>query len=140
MPGSLIRVSVIRDGRERTVTVTLGEIPYAVDEFKPETAVQRRWEGIGASFQDVSIEIARAIGAPDPTGAVVTGVEPGGPASQARPVPLARGDVIVECGRREIRSAGDLQRKINATAPGGCVLLYIYRRGSNLFTVVRVPE
>jgi len=140
LPGSLIRVNVVRDGRERNVMVTLGEIPYAVDEFKPEAAVARRWDGIGAAFQDVSIEIARAIGAPDPAGAVVTGVEPGSPASQARPVPLARGDVIVECGRQEIRSVGDLQRRINATAPGGYILLYIYRRGSNLFTVVRVPE
>jgi len=136
-PGTRIKLAAIRRTRRIELTVTVGTGPYAEDEFRPPP--RKKWDSLGMAVQDVTADIAAAIGLPSPGGALITEIEPGGPAGQARPVPLARGDVILEGKGKTIRGAGPLHAMLKNCSPGERVLLFISRKGNCLFTVVRIP-
>jgi len=136
-PGSRVRLVAVRDHRDIALDVIVGQGPYSEDEFRPPP--RKKWDGLGVTVQDVTGDIAAAIGLPGPGGALVTEVESGSPAGNARPVPLTRGDVILESKGKAVTSAHDLQAMIKSSAPGERVLLFVYRRGSTLFTVVKMP-
>ena len=61
---------------------------------------------IGLTTQEISSELARALGVPANQGAVVVEVAPGSPAANAG---IKQEDVIVEANRRGVRSSADLR-------------------------------
>ena len=136
-PGSKVAVSVIRQGRKVGVELTVGEAPMMLSDFRPSPP--KKTTGLGLSLQDVTADVAGAIGLSGPGGAVVTEVQPGGPATLARPVPLLRGDVILEVGRKPVKNAQEAREALK-DAPNELLLLYVYRRGGTLFTVMRMPQ
>jgi serine protease Do len=66
-------------------------------------------------------------------GAVVTAVEPDGPAAEAD---IRAGDVILEAGRREITSVADLRRAVSALPRDKGILLLLDRQGGTFYAVV----
>jgi len=137
-PESSIRMDVLRGRQQIEVTVVVGEKPYAVDEFRPPP--MKRPVSLGLSVQDISREIAAALGLKGTSGALVTEVEMGSLSSRARPVPLVRGDVILEVNGASVTNAADFRGRLRRTKPGELVLLLIHRRGNELYTVVRMPD
>src|SRR2546426_3345223 len=87
-PGTTLKLTVLRDGREQTLDVALGETP----ERGPTTAAPPSApERPGLSVTDVTPEVAKKLGLPPGlAGALVTEVIPGGPAAEAG---LRPGDV-----------------------------------------------
>jgi serine protease Do len=77
------------------------------------------------SVQDLDREIAQQLGITETQGAVVSSVEPDGPASEAG---LRQGDVIVECDRREVSDAKSLQKALEKSDKRALLLV---RRGDN---------
>jgi membrane-associated protease RseP (regulator of RpoE activity) len=89
--------------------------------------VRRGW--IGVSIQEVTPDIARALGLSGAFGALIAAVDPGGPAKQTG---LQQGDVIVEINRQPIASPDDLAKTIFLSSPGEVALLLV-RRGQTQF-------
>ncbi|NQT21168.1 MAG: trypsin-like peptidase domain-containing protein [Planctomycetes bacterium] len=137
-PGSTVKMAVVRGRRTMALLVTVGQGPFAKDEFRPPSK-KERWTGLGLTIQDVTADIAAAIGLSEPGGALITDVAAGSPAGRARPVPLTRGDVILEMQRIPVRGAQHLRAMLKTSKPDARVLLFIYRKGSTLFTVVTMP-
>ena len=137
-PGSTVKMAVVRGRRTMALLVTVGQGPFAKDEFRPPSE-KERWTGLGLTIQDVTADIAAAIGLSEPGGALITEVAAGSPAGRARPVPLTRGDVILEMERVPVRGAQQLRAMLKASKPDARMLLFIYRKGSTLFTVVTMP-
>ncbi|RMH78070.1 MAG: PDZ domain-containing protein, partial [Calditrichaeota bacterium] len=79
---------------------------------------------LGVSIENVSDRVARAVGLPRPTGALVQGVSPGFPAEE---VGLRQGDIILSVNGEEVVSVSDLQTKIARHQPGDVVTLVIWR-------------
>ncbi len=79
---------------------------------------------IGVLIQDVNAQLAESFGLDRPRGALVSQVEPGGPADRAGVKP---GDVILAVDNQIIERYGELSTRISNTKPGSDVQLSIWR-------------
>jgi serine protease Do len=102
-----------------------------------EGKVTRGVIGVGVSREPLTEETARAHGLPDASGAVLSTVNPGGPADRAG---LRRGDVIVEFHGRPVRDNEDLVNFVVGTRPGTTVPVTVYRDGKRQTVNVTVDE
>jgi serine protease Do len=118
--GTHAEMKVLRNGHEKTLTVTVAEQPSerSVRAEKPHAV--RAW---GLALADLTPSLARRFGIPpDLHGALVRGIEPGSPADDAGIQP---GDVITEVDRQRVTSANTCQRALERA--GDKVLLRIQR-------------
>ncbi|MCC8982161.1 S1C family serine protease [Bradyrhizobium acaciae] len=97
-------------------------VKTVIPQLKEKGAVTRGW--IGAEVQSITPDIAETLGANSLRGAVVVGVQNGGPAAKAG---LRRGDAITSVNDEPIKSANELTRKVHAAAPGSSVKLSMVR-------------
>ncbi len=81
---------------------------------------------LGIAIQEVNQTLADSFKLDTPEGALVSNVDPGGPADKAG---LKTGDVIRKVDGRTIVSSGDLPALIGQSAPGKKVTLEIWRQG-----------
>jgi len=88
---------------------------------------------IGVELENISRSYAIALGLRSTRGALVTNVVKGSPAEEAE---LKPGDVIVQFGGREARSAEDTLNRIRLMKSGESVRLGILRKGQPLETEV----
>lgn len=84
--------------------------------------VVRGW--LGVYIQEITPEIARAMGLKSSNGALISEVAPGGPAEEAG---LQDGDIVIEMNGTEVRSSVQFRNDIATTAPGEKVNLTVLR-------------
>ncbi|MBB2202670.1 DegQ family serine endoprotease [Gluconacetobacter tumulisoli] len=108
-----------------------------IDQLRRTGKVSRGW--IGVRIQDVTQDIADGLGLKAAHGALIAGVEPKGPAANAK---LQTGDVIQSLGGKDID--GRALPRLMADVPAGQVVtLGIWRHGRTLavpVTVGALPE
>ena len=92
---------------------------------------------IGVTIQDVNAQLAESFGLDRPRGALVSAVEPDGPAARAGINP---GDVIVTVDGHSIERYGELSSAIAAIKPGSDARLALWRNGTERSVSVRVVE
>jgi serine protease Do len=92
---------------------------------------------IGVVIQEVSRELAESFGLEKPAGALVNGVEKGGPAEKAG---IESGDIITKFNGKAVDSSSDLPRIVGATRPGTSVPMEIWRKGAARSVSVVVGE
>ncbi len=92
---------------------------------------------IGVTIAPVTKEVAESIGLGKPAGALVQGVETGGPADKAG---VEAGDIITKVDGKAIEKSGDLPRIVGATKPGAKATLQLFRRGATRDVSVTVVE
>jgi serine protease Do len=92
---------------------------------------------IGVTIQDVNAQLAESFGLDRPRGALVSSVEPGGPAAHAG---IAAGDVVLAVGGRPIERYGELSATIAAMKPGADASLELWRNGKRQDVSVRIAE
>ena len=80
--------------------------------------------GVSISRDPLTKELAKELGLPNTSGAVVSSVTPNTPAERAG---LKRGDVIVEYNGRPVTDSDSLVSMVVATKPGTTVPVTIYR-------------
>ncbi len=131
-PGTVVRLKVLHDGKDRDVSVTLVELPAKAPAAPANpgggTSLQ-----LGISIQTLTPALAQQSGLPAQTnGVLITAVSPGSPAEAAG---LQHGDVVLEANHKPVISADQLR---NAIRQGGNqpMLLLIDRSGERLYVVV----
>ena len=92
---------------------------------------------IGVTIGAVSREVAEAIGLAKPQGALVTNVDPDGPAAKAG---VEAGDVVLRFDGRMIESQSDLPRIVGGTKPGTKATMNVWRKGAARDLQVTVVE
>lgn len=136
-PGTSLKLTILRDGKQMTVPVTLENMDHASANAESGSASQGkpRW-GIG--LQDLTPDLRQEMQAPaDIHGAVITEVQPGSAADNAS---LQRGDIILEVNRHKVDSAAAVQEALKSVSPGQDVLLLVYSNGGNSFRVLHPTE
>ena len=129
-PNSKAKLDIIRDGKEKTIEVTIGTMPQKVEGQLPEK--ETAW---GLSVQDITPEVAQQLGLnPDEQGVVISGVDPGSPAGEAG---LRTGDVVKEVNRQEIHNLNDYNQALEKAKQDKSLLLVIKRGGSTHFVVLK---
>lgn len=97
--------------------------------------VSRPW--LGATTQSLTPELARALGARDATGVLVSDVAPEGPAARAG---LRSGDILIELDRTKIASRAQLDRAVAGLKPGRSVTVRVRREARDVTATVRLGE
>lgn len=98
-------------------------VSKVVDQLKQFGETRRGW--LGVRIQDVTPDVAEAMGLADAAGALVTDV-PDGPAKDAG---IQSGDVITRFGTADVASAGDLTRRVADAPIGEAVPVIVLREG-----------
>ena len=113
-PGEKVRLRVLRDGRERNLTVTLGrrdEADAANDNELPEDGDDSLSAEVGMRVSELNDALRQRYRVPeDVEGVVVTAVRPGSPAQSAG---LRPGVVILQVDGETVASERDLRDKID---------------------------
>lgn len=89
----------------------------------------------GATAQDVTPELARALGVPVNEGAMLVDVATGAPAEKAG---LKRGDVITAINGRPVRGSADLRNQLGLVPVGDVVELRVLRDGKAITAKVTI--
>jgi serine protease Do len=92
---------------------------------------------LGVTIQDVNQALAESFGLAKPEGALVSSVEPGGPAAKAGVQP---GDVVLALNGKEISGSPDLPPRVAELKPGTIARLDVWRDHRRREVEVRVGE
>jgi Do/DeqQ family serine protease len=139
-PGTEATLTLLRDGREQQVKVTLGELTAnapGVREEGGEGGGGEQSEGgkLGIEVTPLTPEVASRLRLPsDKQGLVVAGVDPDGPAANAG---LQQGDLIEQANRQPLKSAEDLNAAIRNAGDRPLLLLITRGEQGTLFVTVR---
>jgi serine protease Do len=125
-----VTVKVLRDGKEVALQAKVGEMEgnATTDPAKSPTH-----KTLGITVQDLTPQIARELGVKATKGVVVTGMEPGSAAEEAR---LQTGDVIREVNRKPVTGVNDFIQKVEKAKGQESLLLLIQRGQSSLYAAV----
>lgn len=130
--GSTVTLDIIRDGKERAISLSLGELP---DDFSGQTTLQENDGLLGGMTIAPLSELTREkfeINKNIKTGIVITKIEVGSKAEKAGLMP---GDVIIEINRQNVKSM-DGFRKIYKKSKENLLFL-ISRNKSTFYLVLR---
>lgn len=113
-------------------------IDVAMDVQSQLRATGRVQRGrIGVVIQEVTKELADSFGLSSAEGALVSSVEPRGPAEKAGIEP---GDVILRFDGKQVEKSGDLPRLVGGTKPATASVAQIWRNGATRDIRVTVAE
>jgi serine protease Do len=128
-PGEKVTLKVLRNGKEKTIKVTLGELP---DE---EAALVEGESGqeLGLQLQEVTPDLARTHELPSDKGLIVTDLDPNGVAADAG---IRRGDIITEVNQKPVRTISEFQKKVGEAKEGEMMLFLIKRKEGSLYIAV----
>lgn len=132
-PGSKARVKIFRDGKERIITVTVGEAPRdtrAAASSEPSVGSNP----LGFSVDDLSASQREALGLEANEGVVVSRVS--GSAAQR----LRAGDVILMVGKTRVGSVKQFEQATRDAKPGEPVMLLVRRGEITQFITVTPPK
>ena len=92
---------------------------------------------LGVRVQDVTPELAEALGLGSTRGALITRVEPGSSAEEAG---VRAGDVVILVGGREVDDSADLRNYVGLLHIGDDVHMTIMREGRQINLVAKVAD
>ncbi len=145
VPGTKVRIGVFREGRERTLDVTLSAL---LDEDAVAGAAPRAPGGsgtpaptgsanaLGVIGQDLDAGLRRQLGLGDGEGVGIARVD-GDAAAEAG---IRPGDVILQVGRNKVGSVAALDRELRGVKAGQTVMLLVRSRAGGSRFVAVTPE
>lgn len=119
-PGDRVRLTIVRDGKQREVTVALGEFPRAE---MPRRVVERgepTEQLLGFAVSALTPRLAQEYGLDQRSGVVITGVAP---LSAAFDAGVRAGHVLLEINKQPVQRPEDVARIAASIEPGAVVSL-----------------
>jgi S1-C subfamily serine protease len=154
-PGDKVELVIVRDGKEKTLTITTGGTPETklrkpeilkfkspkvkLPKIKPEIYKFCTSSGvrIGVRIEDLTEQLGDYFGVKDGEGALITEVDEEGPAYEAG---LKAGDVIVEVDEEKIEDTEDLISAISGKEEKDKVEIKVIRDQKPQSFTVEVEE
>jgi len=139
-PGSDVTLTIVRDGREQQLKVTLGELTENGNGAGGQPGGgggEGQSEGgkLGLALAPLTPELAQRLRLPeDKPGLVVTDVDPSGPGADAG---LQQGDLIEQANRQPLKSVEDLRAAIQNAGERPLLLLVTRPGEGTIFVTVR---
>jgi serine protease Do len=134
-PGTKVDVVVLRDGKEQTIKVELGEKPKNGEMGAGESATQNK---LGLAVQNLTDELAERLGYKDLGGVVVSQVEPD---SLANTAGIRQGMLIMEVNRKPVKNTKDFDEAIEQAVKEGSVV-FLINNGNNgqYYVAIKLPK
>jgi len=126
--GEKVELTIVRDGKEKKITVELVEMP---EEQEMATATEAEsGSELGVTVRDLTPALAKEFGYdPDEAGVLVVELERGTEAAEK----LQRGDIIKRIGNVIIKDVNDYQQALQNIKKD--VILMLVKRGKNTFFI-----
>ncbi|AHJ68686.1 DegQ family serine endoprotease [Granulibacter bethesdensis] len=106
-----------------------------VDQIRKFGRARRGW--LGVRIQQVTPEIAESLGLKETNGAMIAGVNEGGPADKAH---LQNGDIILKFNNQDVKDMHSLPRIVAETPIDETVPVVVWRGGKRVTLDARVGE
>jgi len=136
-PGTKVKLSVIRDGKEESYIVKIAEL----ESEKEQETTSSSGKDIGLSVRELTPRLANRYGYKTQEGLIITEVRR---YSEAAKEGLEVGDIILEANRKRVRSAKELESILKKTSPGESIMLLISRESNRqaqeFIVTLRIPE
>jgi serine protease Do len=131
-PGTNVTLNIVRDGQEKKVNVTLGEL-HEKDEKSPATENSGSSALDGVQVEALTPDTAEQLNLPASVrGVVVDSVDPSSNAAESG---LNRGDVILEVNHKPVTSVSEYNHAIES-ANKGTVLLLVNTGGYTRYVAI----
>jgi serine protease Do len=130
-PGSSVKLGVLHNGSEKTVTLTLGTLP---DERQANAGTQGSSEK-GTPRLGLTLAPAGAVGAGN-QGVAVTAVDPNGPAAERG---MQSGDIILDVAGKAVSNPADVTKEIADLHKAGKRTVLMRVKSGNATKFVAVP-
>ena len=139
--GSTQSLSVLRDGKPITLSVTCREMPadFTAANFGGRESADgtSRFDQLGIEAETLTPKLAEHLGVKADHGVAITDVHSGSPAAAAG---LATGMVITEVNRMPVKTTEDLEKALKAKSLDQGVLLLVRSAEGSRFVVIRVES
>lgn len=141
--GEAVDVTVLREGKEETLSVTLGRRETAEGQSAEDgeaTGTVKDGEALGLTLTPLTPQMAVEMDlAQDMRGLLIQQVDP---ASEASEKGLMVGDIITEAGQQPVQTLDDLNARIDEAREAGrkSVLVLIRRENEPLFVALPIGE
>jgi len=131
--GSKARVEILRNGREKTLYVTIEQLPSESQPIAAAKTEPTSSNRMGVEVIDLDAESLKALG----RGVLVRKVIPGSPAEQSG---LAVGDVLLQLDRKNVNNVADFRKKVAKLPIGRMIPVLVHRQGADQFIVMKISE
>jgi serine protease Do len=129
-PNTLIKIGLLRNGKEKTLSLKIGTMP---EEAQKSISPQKENDW-GMMVQELTPQLAQQLDLkPGTTGVVISDISEGSPAAEAG---LRPGDLITEVNRTAIKNLSDYQQALQQVKTGENLLLLVKRTGGSFYTVL----
>jgi serine protease Do len=129
-PGTKVDVKIIREGKELTIPMTLGE--YKEKKIIKKAEYENALKGV--TVQELTPGVRDRLDLPENlNGVVITNISAESPAQGL----LQPKDVIQEVNRHAIQSAQEFEQVVSKIGPHDTVLLLIYREGGSVYLTIK---
>lgn len=129
-PGTKVRLTVLRNGKEKKLTLEIGTL---TDEAIAATGETGSAAELGMTVQTITPDLAQQLDAEPGKGVAVTNVKPGSIAARAG---IRPGAVILQVDRKPVDSAEAFRKAVKASGDDKKVLLLVSRGGMASFVVL----
>jgi serine protease Do len=130
-PGTKAGVTVLRDGKSKLLSVTLGELPEKVASAPVKSQYRNVMRGV--HVQNLTPDIRRQVDVPkEVNGVIITDID----SDSAASIALRAGDVIEEINRNTINNVSDYEKIVSKLGEKESVLLLIYRGGGHMYVTI----
>lgn len=138
-PGARVEMVVLRDGRRRTLTITLRKRP-SIEELRGQIRgrqEQEQSQRLGITIQNMTEELAERFGFDDADGVIITQVRPNTVAAEKG---LRAGMVIKQINREQVNSVDEARDLINESIEEEESILMLVTDGqASQFVVLKPP-
>jgi S1-C subfamily serine protease len=134
-PGDKLALKVVRDSKERTVTVTLGNVPAR--GLREKTSAPKSRAYLGAFVQSLTPDLKEHLGINVDKGVLVAQIFPDSPAAQAG---LMEEDVVTHVGDVAVATAKELSDAIVQLGTGKEVELTVFRGKESIKLKTQLQE
>ncbi len=133
--GSKIDVKILRQGKEKTIKVTVGELPSKTEVAsiaapKEENVSEKK---LGITVSNITPDVQREYNMQTDKGIVVTNVAEGSPADMAG---IEKGDIVKQVNQKDINNVEDYSKVMSSVKKGEMVSLLITRGNANIYVAM----
>jgi serine protease Do len=130
-PGQKVTLKILRDKKEQTLAIRIGELP---DDSDGSQQTEARDPELGLRVQRITPEAARRLALNSAKGVLVVEVQPGSPADL---VGIEPADVIREVNQRPVSNVKEFERATRQGRRGDRILLLVQRGDNAVFFAVK---